>query len=395
MQRRVVIRGGERGGQSGMKVLLLASRGPSPPISGDRARAQMWLDALRPFASVTLVAPGQSGLSEDGLVRIGVRRSAGELLRSSIRIVRERLPLHLAVPGRWNWTDAIRRAQEHGPYDVAIVVLSRLHPLVAPSLAGVRTIVDAIDSLASSLTEREREAGFPASVLWRFEARRMKGLEARLAPSVERIVTVSEESAERFGAHTVTIPMGVSILSLPETGRDFDAGFWGRLAYFANNAAVQTLVSKIWPEIRSRRPEATLLIAGADAPRWMRRLDGEDGITVVSPMADRPRLLRRIKVALLPMEFGTGQSMKTLEAAEASCAIVGTPGAFRGMAGFGHDGIVEPRIDRMASQTISLLENPVERTARGVHLRALVTKEYPLSRCLEQMRALVEDVVRS
>src|SRR6202035_3516499 len=97
-----------------------------------------------------------------------VRRSLTSFLAAVFRIIRDRLPLHLAVPGQWNWADAIRRAADFGPYDVAIVMLSRLDPLVSPSLGKTRAILDAIDSLTTNLRERQRAAGPVASRLWSF-----------------------------------------------------------------------------------------------------------------------------------------------------------------------------------------------------------------------------------
>src|SRR5687768_3338030 len=43
-----------------MNVLLIASRYPWPPYSGDRLRTAIWVDALASDASVTLVAPGSN-----------------------------------------------------------------------------------------------------------------------------------------------------------------------------------------------------------------------------------------------------------------------------------------------------------------------------------------------
>jgi len=73
------------------------------------------------------------------------------------------------------------------------------------------------------------------------------------------------------------------------------------------------------------------LIAGAAAPESLRRLHGRDGITVVSPMEDRAAQLRQARIAVVPLRAGSGVSNKVLEAAEASCAIAGTPIAYRGI----------------------------------------------------------------
>jgi len=158
--------------------------------------------------------------------------------------------------------------------------------------------------------------------------------------------------------------------------RDFDVGFWGRLAYFANRDAAALLLDDIWPRIRAQRPAATLLIAGADAPRSLLRRDGRDGITVISPMADRAALLRRVRVALLPVRYGSGQSTKVPEAAEASCALVAAPEALRGLEALATDSLVEREPDRLAARVVELLDDPVGTAARGARLRTVAEREF-------------------
>jgi hypothetical protein len=93
---------------------------------------------------------------------------------------------------------------------------------------------------------------------------------------------------------------------------------------------VRSIVTRIWPRIRQQKHDATLFLGGAEAPSVDQSFALARRITVESPMQDREAALRRIRVALLPIAFGSGQSLKTLEAAEGGCAIAGTALAFRG-----------------------------------------------------------------
>ena len=150
----------------------------------------------------------------------------------------------------------------------------------------------------------------------------------RLAPLTRVLALLWTATA---GAQDEGDPLGseAPVLTRRMTGpritpRTIDFGFWGNLGYFANQDAVRTILARLWPHIRRQRPAATLFLGGADAPAWILRQHGRDGITVESPMKDREAKLRRIRVALLPLSFGSGMSNKTLEAAEAGCAIAGT-----------------------------------------------------------------------
>jgi hypothetical protein len=184
--------------------------------------------------------------------------------------------------------------------------------------------------------------------------------------------------------------MDVDVAPVNGSERRYDFGFWGRFPYFANDQAVRTLFEVIWPEIRRRRPQSTLFVGGAEAPRWLRALHGRDGINVVSPVVDRGEALRQVRVALLPVLRGTGQSLKTLEAAEAACAIVGTTTAFRGFSELAEAAVIEDDVRRFPERAIALLENGYAQA--GERLREIVVAQHDRARSLERMRELAVEL---
>jgi len=370
-----------------VNVLLLAARPPLPPHTGDRLRLGIWIEALRGRANGLVAVPG--GAAIEGVTVIRARLSIASFIAAAIRVAKEGLPLHTLISAPWNWDAAIAAA---GPVDVAVVLLSRTYVWVAPSLRDTPVVLDAIDSLAANAEERARSSRGIARIFWKFEAKRMLPLEKKLAARATAVVTVSENETAIFGAKTTAIPIGVELHDVEETGRDFDAGFWGRLAYFANEDAVRQLVDVVWPRLLSLRPHSTLLIAGSEAPTWVRRLDGTRGITVLSPMTDRPRLLRRVKIALFPLRFGTGQSTKTLEAAEASCTVVGTPLAFRALPRLAAEGVVESDVAKLADRAAELLADGERLTRTGKRMREIVAREHNIGRCREELANVVTQV---
>lgn len=360
------------------RVLLVSSRFPWPPVTGDRGRVVAWLEALAPRASVTLVAPeGRVPAAAPPFRFVAVRRSAVRLAAAAWRTVTEGLPATALLAAGYDWPSALGPAErEWGPFDAAIVLLARLDPWVFPHLRATRRFLDAIDSLAGNLEERSRAARGPVRALWRLEAGRTGRLERDAAARYDRVLVIAESERAAFGERSAAIFHGVR-LERPATGpRDFDVGFWGRLAYFANRDAAAVLLEEIWPRIRRAKPNASLLIAGADAPGFVRRRGGRDGITVISPMADRSGLLRRVKVALFPVRYGSGQSTRVPEAAEASCALVATPEALRGLEAIAADAVVEREPERLAARVLELLADPSTAAAKGERLRAVAEREF-------------------
>lgn len=373
-----------------LKVLIVSSRFPWPPYTGDRLRAQIWIESLLPAAKVTLVSPpGESPALPGSFHHVAARRRL--LAKPGARVVWDRLPFHSLISAGHDWAEAIGRAgQSHGPFDVSVVLLSRLHPWVAASISAPRRILDAIDSLALSVEQRAGEARGPWRAFWRREVGRTRALESTVHEMYDRIIVVNEAERSLFGSDAVAIPNGVAIEPLDETSqRTYDFGFWGRLAYFANRDAANLLTSEIWPALREMEPASKLLIAGADAPGEVRRHHGIDRVEVVSPMDDRSALLRNISIALFPVRFGTGQSNKLLEAAEAGCAIVATPEALRGLDELAAVSLVVPDVKEFPQVASNLLRDParIEKMRRAG--RSVVETHYSRDATAERLRRVV------
>ena len=394
------------------KVLVIASRFPWPPFSGDRLRATIWLDALAGNAAVALVAPnGTVPASAPAFRFFPAARSLANGARGVLRIVRDALPLQTLLAAPYRWKDAIARAErEAGPFDATIVILSRLDPWIGGGTPPLRSaavpaagreasrlpgggtrILDAIDSLRRNTEQRASHAGAPLRWFWRGEERRVARAESEAARAYDHVIVVSEEDLGDIGAHGSAVSNGVVIAELEETPRRFDFGFWGRLAYFANADAAHYLLDEIWPLIRGRRPTATLAIGGAHATKSIRRKANREGVTLISPVDHMPALARDVRVALLPLRYGSGESTKTMEAAEAGCAIVGMPKAFRGVSALAAHARIASTPAAFADAALSLLDDKPGRARMASALRAAVAEHHARETTLARLAAIATE----
>ncbi len=354
-----------------MKVLLVASRFPWPPHTGDRVRAVAWLEALAGCADVTLVAPsGELPTDGPACTLVPATRAPGRYPLAALRVLARGLPWTSLLAAGFDWKRALRAAElAGGPFDTTIVQLARLDPWVFGILPRSRRILDAIDSLGANLGERAAAAHGPARVFWRHEALTTARLEGDCGRRYDAVSVVAAGECTAFGARAVAIPHGVGLGPLSERPRDIDVAFWGRLAYFANSDAARFLLDAIWPLVRARRPGATLLVGGADAPAWLLKAGGWDGVTVQSPLEDREAVLRRVRVAVVPLRFGTGMSNKVLEAADAACAVVSTPQGVRGLPELAAKVSSGQSAEELAAGIVDLLEHPDVALSQGRELR--------------------------
>ncbi len=403
-----------------MNVLVISSRFPWPAYSGDRLRTTIWLEALTD-ANVALVAPpsvfraqraGRRGQkigsdsraqpsapcaqpsapsalpsapcalpSDSCAVRFyPARRSLTQGARAIARTLRERLPWQSLLSAPYAWSDAIASARhDFGSFDATVVILSRLDPWIGAT-DGMR-ILDAIDSLARNMHERARAASPLTRWFWHAEERRTTRAEQAIESTYDRILYVSDDET---GTRGVAISNGVRVHPLEERSRRYDFGFWGRLAYFANADAARWIVEEIWPAIRSIKPDATMVIAGADASAKLRRMANRAGITLLSPVDDVPALARDVRVAILPLRYGSGESTKMLEAAEAGCAVVATSRGVRSLPELAKHAFIAEDAQEIARGAVHAL------TERDTELRRLVVQHYSREATLERLSALLK-----
>lgn len=369
----------------------MASRFPWPPHTGDRVRAVAWLEALAGQADVSLVAPeGTPPVAGAPCTIVTAPREPWHLPGAAARVLRCHLPWTSLLAAGFAWKRALRAAElTGGPFDVSIVQLARLDPWVFPHLPPGRRILDAIDALGANLGERASATNGLARAFWRREATRTARLEAGCGRRYDAVSVVAAGECSAFGERAVAIPHGVTLGPPADGPRDIDVAFWGRLAYFANADAVRFLIEEVWPLVRAARPDCTLLIGGADAPGWMRNAGGRDGITVQSPLADREATLRRVRVAVVPLRFGSGMSNKVLEAADASCAVVSTPEGVRGLPELAAEVAVGRTAEELAVHVLELLQHPVQAGEQGRRLRRVAESWYSRASAGQRLLALV------
>jgi glycosyltransferase involved in cell wall biosynthesis len=371
-----------------MKSLVIAPRFPWPSYTGDRLRAASWVSALAGSGEVALVAPRGTIPADVPTLRFyGARSSVRDGIRGAMTILRERLPLQCLLAAPYDWPGAIADARrDAGPFDVTVVLLSRMHPWVRESLEG-RTVLDAVDSLRRSAGERRRAASPFTRWLWSIEERRMARMEQEVARSYGRVIVVSDDETAEFD-DAVAVTIGVAAKPLGDSPRGYDFGFWGRLPYFANADASKWLLDEIWPAIRALHPPATLIIGGAEASRRLRNDARRSGVTLVSPVDDMSAFARNIRVALMPLRYGSGQATKVLEAAEAGCAIVGTPTAMRGLGALAPHTRIESSASGFARAAIELLTDADARARMTARLRDVIATTYDRSAALRRLFAI-------
>jgi glycosyltransferase involved in cell wall biosynthesis len=179
-------------------------------------------------------------------------------------------------------------------------------------------------------------------LFWRSQAERFRRFEAQMLAEAPAVVTLSAEDEVSLRGEgvskIVTIPPPREIMPQAPHQSTTDesslALFVGRLDMEVNREAFFVFADEVWPRIgKDIRSRARVIFAGGFPSEEMRRRAIASGFELHAPLSDleASQLFARADIFLSPVQSGTGIKIKTLEAMAHGKAMIGFPGAFRGV----------------------------------------------------------------
>jgi glycosyltransferase involved in cell wall biosynthesis len=249
----------------------------------------------------------------------------------------------------------------------------------------------------------DNAANTVAREYFRLEARRLEALERLVAPEYAAHITCSELDTERLRriverATVVTIPNGVDcdFFKAQHAGtRPNSAVFVGTMNWYPNIDAMQFFLREIWPQLRTRVPDATLDIAGSNPPEDLIRLARSlQGVTVHGYLPDVRPVIDSAAVFVCPIRDGGGTKLKILDAFAMQKCVVAHPIACEGIdVTDGRDVVLASAPEEFVSHICRLFANEHERVAIGTAARRLVENHYSFRELGERLNSTIEDIV--
>jgi glycosyltransferase involved in cell wall biosynthesis len=165
-------------------------------------------------------------------------------------------------------------------------------------------------------------------------------------------------------------------------------GFLGNLHYPPNAVAARRLRDRIFPAVRTRVPEATLLLIGRGPPADLRT--AVDGVVVTGEVESIWEPMARVTVFVLPVDTGAGMQNKLLEAMAIGAAVVTTPGCAKAIgATAGVHCLVAHTDDEFVTATLGLLRHDSLRRDVGAIGRQLVAERFEWPTLLPRFEQVV------
>jgi sugar transferase (PEP-CTERM/EpsH1 system associated) len=384
-----------------VRILFLTSRFPYPLLRGDQLRAFHQLRLLGPRHRVALAsfvdrppsAEEQGAVAAycERIVTVPLGRAA--MGRNLARHAWSRLPFQAALYDSPAMARALRGLGADGEYDVAHVQLARMAPHLAACPARAR-VVDLVDALSVGMERRAARERPPVGWLARLEGRRLRAYERRVIAEADAAVVASPADRDALGApaKVAVVPNGVDTARFPfgpGPREPWRVVFTGNLGYFANADGVLWFATRVLPLLRRSWPAVRFEVVGARPPRSLRRLARAGAIDLVGPVSDVGERLRAARAAVAPLQAGSGQSNKTLEALASGTPVVVSPLAAAGLeARHGEHLLVATSAEEFAAALARLLQDEAlgDRLARAG--RDLVESAYTWERSAERLEAV-------
>lgn len=165
--------------------------------------------------------------------------------------------------------------------------------------------------------------------------------------------------------------------------------FGATLSWMPNRDGLVWFIRNCWKSVREAIPNAKLNVIGrgADGP-LMSLMRQTEGINYLGFVDDLAQEMSKAKIAVIPLRFGSGMKVKTLEAMYRGLPIVSTPSGVDGLdvVHGNHARIAEEALD-FAQEVVSLLNDSEAAQTLANNARNHVSKEYIYPIVFESMLA--------
>ncbi|MBY0238436.1 MAG: TIGR03087 family PEP-CTERM/XrtA system glycosyltransferase [Burkholderiaceae bacterium] len=334
-------------------LLMLVHRMPYPPNKGDKIRSYHLLKHLAQTYRVHLatfidddddwqhVPTVQALCASTHFARLNPKlarvRSLGALLgQRSLSLD------YYRNQGLRAWVDDTMRRH---PID-RILVYSSPMAQYADAYPEAHRVIDFIDVDSEKWREYGEKKPWPASLLFRYEARQLLRYERKVAaefaaslfvsaPEAALFSRLAPESAARIGYFNNGVDTAYftpdNTYPSPYAAGEQGIVFTGAMDYWPNIDAVKWFAEHVLPRVKQAHPQAVFYIVGARPAAEVQALAQPGAIVVTGTVPDVRPYLAHCTVSVAPMRVARGVQNKVLEAMAMAKPCVVSPQALEGI----------------------------------------------------------------
>jgi sugar transferase (PEP-CTERM/EpsH1 system associated) len=388
-----------------MKILFVTPRFPYPLLQGDQLVLYHRIRILSQRHEITLLTLYHSAWELENIDRIRPYCKAiypvhlpkwQSLINVGKGLFTSQLPLQACYYFSSKFQQQLDSILSANNFDIVHAFMMR----IAPYFYRIHTpkIIELIDSMQLNLERRVVLESFPRRWIFQEELQRVIRYERDLSNLFNNLVVVSEKDAQMIPSDRVkVVPNGIDtdFFSLQQQSPiEPTLIFSGNMSYAPNIHAVKWFVELCLPIIQQTIPNVSLMIAGAKPSREVRSLELKEGITVTGFVESMPETLKKAKIAIAPMQSGSGMQNKILEAMASGLPVVTTTLGLGSLSAKPDKEIlIADSPEDFAKATITLLQNSdLAREIRNL-ARQFVVSKYSWEFSANQVENLYNQII--
>jgi glycosyltransferase involved in cell wall biosynthesis len=254
------------------------------------------------------------------------------------------------------------------------------------------------------LFEIDMAGRMPQSIKERAVGIRSRQATRRLLRSFAHISTLSSRLTDAVrgispGSEVNTVPLGIDVNLYPfvadrPPNRDPVVGLVGSFNWEPSYSAGRKLLDHLWPAIKSRVPNAKLMIAGRAAASAFAEYKDWPELTMYDNVPDIMPYFSGIDVLIYAPDHGSGMKVKVMEAFALGVAVVTNEQGVEGMpaADGTHAGICNH--DRgLVDRTVALLSDSERRKRQRIAARKLIESHCGPKAVVDSLESLYANVM--
>jgi polysaccharide biosynthesis protein PslH len=228
--------------------------------------------------------------------------------------------------------------------------------------------------------------------------------ERKLMAAFPQMITLSERLSQHVRqanpqTNVHTVPLGIDFDFYPfaasrQPNPQPIVGLIGGFQWGPSYSAAERLITRLWPEIKQRVPNAKLQIVGRDAKPALAKFVDTPGLEIHSDVPDTLPYFERTDVMLYAPVAGSGMKVKVMEAFALGTPVVTNAEGIEGLPARDrvHAGICEDdrgSIDR----TVELLTDPALAQQLRLNARALLEQYCSPAVTVSQIERVYQQII--
>jgi glycosyltransferase involved in cell wall biosynthesis len=300
-----------------------------------------------------------------------LERGSGFSLRQKYRSFRQ--------PFSYPLSDALRRDLE--------IAMRRGYDVLHLEQLWSGYLADGADRVLTSVHHLERldldgewhlsSAYLRSKIMMLWAERQLLGRLQQIRVTTSRLAGAVHNTNPRASLHVVPIALDPSVFSFRAEDRSDESviGFLANMLWNPGYLAAVRLITRVWPLVRAKRPDARVLLAGWGASRLEPYVT--PGVEIVENVPDAEPYFFKLQVLAYPLPKGSGMMAKVLEAMAYGVPVVTTNEGIEGFAA--EDGVhafVSDDDEVAAEAIVRLLADASLRRSMRRRARELVEAQY-------------------